>query len=162
MSRPHPRRGPVLLRRPHRSDDACPDPADPDAHVTAALNYDLMRSLKQGTPWLPMEQAPSAVSRRPANVPKKPGPQRLWSLQAVARGADGVLPFQWRASRTPSATCSTGPWPTPEDAPATGTDLLTGTELHGSVRLAPLGAAVVRTPAAPAPLRTPRTPRSPA
>ncbi|MFI6876823.1 beta-galactosidase [Streptomyces sp. NPDC050400] len=81
------------------SDDAYPDPADPEAHVTASLNYDLMRSLKQGTPWLLMEQAPSAVSWRPVNVPKKPGLQRLWSLQAVARGADGVLYFQWRASR---------------------------------------------------------------
>ncbi|MFJ2770825.1 beta-galactosidase [Streptomyces sp. NPDC087300] len=81
------------------SDDAYPDPADPRAHVNASLNYDLMRSLKGGRPWLLMEQAPSAVSWRPVNVPKKPGLQRLWSLQAVARGADGVMYFQWRASR---------------------------------------------------------------
>ncbi|MFJ8470984.1 beta-galactosidase [Kitasatospora sp. NPDC094011] len=80
------------------SDDAYPDPADPRAHVNAALNYDLMRSLKQGRPWLLMEQAPSAVSWRPVNVPKRPGLYRLWSLQALARGADGVLHFQWRAS----------------------------------------------------------------
>ncbi|WP_433171131.1 beta-galactosidase [Actinoallomurus sp. CA-150999] len=81
------------------SDDAYPDPADPAAHVGAALNYDLMRSLKGGRPWLLMEQAPSAVSWRPVNVPKTPALQRLWSLQTVARGADGVLHFQWRASR---------------------------------------------------------------
>ncbi|WP_306316528.1 MULTISPECIES: beta-galactosidase [unclassified Streptomyces] len=81
------------------SDDAYPDPADPRAHINAALNYDLMRSLKRGRPWLLLEQAPSAVSWRPVNVPKKPGLQRLWSLQAVARGADGVMYFQWRASR---------------------------------------------------------------
>ncbi|TDD96346.1 beta-galactosidase [Actinomadura rubrisoli] len=81
------------------SDDAYPDPADPVAHVGAAMNYDLMRSLKGGRPWLLMEQAPSAVSWRPVNVPKPPALSRLWSLQAVARGADGVLHFQWRASR---------------------------------------------------------------
>ncbi|MDJ1134293.1 beta-galactosidase [Streptomyces iconiensis] len=80
------------------SDDAYPDPADPRAHVEAALNYDLMRSLKRGRPWLLMEQAPSAVSWRPVNVPKPPGLQRLWSLQALARGADGIMYFQWRAS----------------------------------------------------------------
>ncbi|WP_224280860.1 beta-galactosidase [Streptomyces sp. LS1784] len=80
------------------SDDAYPDPADPRAHVNAAMNYDLMRSLKGGRPWLLMEQAPSAVSWRPVNVPKRPGLYRLWSLQALARGADGVLHFQWRAS----------------------------------------------------------------
>ncbi|WP_051967310.1 beta-galactosidase [Kitasatospora mediocidica] len=80
------------------SDDAYPDPADPRAHVTAAMTYDLMRSLKDGRPWLLMEQAPSAVSWRPVNLPKRPGLQRLWSLQALARGADGILFFQWRAS----------------------------------------------------------------
>ncbi|MDH6136688.1 beta-galactosidase [Kitasatospora sp. MAA4] len=80
------------------SDDAYPDPADPRAHVTAAMNYDLMRSLKDGRPWLLMEQAPSAVSWRTVNLPKRPGLQRLWSLQALARGADGIMYFQWRAS----------------------------------------------------------------
>ncbi|MGF1429645.1 beta-galactosidase [Kitasatospora sp. LaBMicrA B282] len=80
------------------SDDAYPDPADPHAHVHAALGYDLMRSLGGGRPWLLMEQAPSAVSWRPVNLPKRPGLYRLWSLQALARGADGVLHFQWRAA----------------------------------------------------------------
>ncbi|MCX5202809.1 beta-galactosidase [Streptomyces sp. NBC_00237] len=81
------------------SDDAYPDPADPASHVGAALNYDLMRSLKGGKPWLLLEQAPSGVSWRPVNVPKPPGLQRLWSLQALARGADGIMYFQWRQSR---------------------------------------------------------------
>ncbi|MFI5805126.1 beta-galactosidase [Streptomyces sp. NPDC051561] len=81
------------------SDDAYPDPADPRAHLNAALNYDLMRSLKGGKPWLLLEQAPSAVSWRTVNTPKPPGLQRLWSLQALARGADGIMYFQWRQSR---------------------------------------------------------------
>ena len=81
------------------SNDAYPDPADPDSSRTAALGCSLMRSLKGGRPWLLMEQAPSAVSWRPVNVPKPPGLVRLQSLQAVAHGADGVLFFQWRAAR---------------------------------------------------------------
>ncbi|NUP50280.1 MAG: beta-galactosidase [Catenulispora sp.] len=81
------------------SDDAYPDPADASAHVAAAMNYDLMRSLGGGRPWLLLEQAPSAVSWRAVNVPKPPELRRLWSVQTVARGADGVMHFQWRASR---------------------------------------------------------------
>jgi beta-galactosidase len=81
------------------SNDAYPDPADASAHVSAAMDYDLMRSLAGNRPWLLMEQAPSAVSWRAVNVPKTPEQRRLWSLQTVARGADGVMHFQWRASR---------------------------------------------------------------
>lgn len=81
------------------TDDAYPDPADPHAHVDAARNYDLMRSLGRGRPWLLLEQAPSAVSWRPVNLPKPPGVMRLWSYQAIARGSDGAMFFQWRAPR---------------------------------------------------------------
>lgn len=81
------------------TDDAYPDPADPLAHVDAARNYDLMRSLGGGKPWLLLEQAPSAVSWRPVNLPKPPGLMRLGSYQAIARGSDGAMFFQWRAPR---------------------------------------------------------------
>ena len=81
------------------ADDAYPDPADPEAHVTAAMRYDLMRSLAGEKPWMLMEQAPSQVNWRDRNAPKRPGQMRLWSVQAVARGADGVMFFQWRASK---------------------------------------------------------------
>lgn len=81
------------------ADDAYPDPTDPDAPSTAALTQDLMRSLGSGAPWLLMEQAVSAVNWRDHNVPKSPDRMRLESLQAVARGADGICFFQWRASR---------------------------------------------------------------
>ena len=51
-------------------------------------------------PWMLMEQAPSAVNWRPSNAPKAPGPDgRPRSQQAIARGADGILFFQWRQSR---------------------------------------------------------------
>jgi beta-galactosidase len=81
------------------SHDWYPDPEDPRSHVLGALGFDLMRSLGGGRPWLLMEQAPSAVNWRARNRPKRPGQMRLWSLQAVARGADGICFFQWRASR---------------------------------------------------------------
>lgn len=81
------------------TDDAYPDPADPNAHISAALNYGLMRSLKDGRPWLLLEQAPSAVSWRDVNVPKAPGQMRLGSMQALAHGSDGVMFFQWRQAK---------------------------------------------------------------
>lgn len=81
------------------SHDSYPDPAEPEAHIGAAMAFDLMRSVGNGDPWLLMEQAPSAVNWRERNRPKPEGMYRLWSLQALAHGADGVLSFQWRASR---------------------------------------------------------------
>ncbi|QFZ21827.1 beta-galactosidase [Saccharothrix syringae] len=80
------------------SHDWYPDPADPTSHVVSAMSFDLMRSLKRG-PWLLMEQAASAVSWRRRNPPKPAGQLRAQSVQAVARGADAVCFFQWRASR---------------------------------------------------------------
>jgi beta-galactosidase len=70
--------------------------------VLASLNYDLMRSLAGGRPWLLLEHAPSAVNWREVNVPKRPGLMRLWVHQAIARGSDGAMFFQWRASRAGS------------------------------------------------------------
>ncbi len=81
------------------TDDAYPDPADPLAHVPAALNYGYMRSLKGGQPWLLLEQAPSGVSWRDVNVPKAPGQMRIGSLQAIAHGSDGAMCFQWRQAK---------------------------------------------------------------
>ena len=78
------------------SDDSYPDPRDPESFRETAFARDLMRSLKPGTPWILMEQAPNAVNWRPNNAPKAPGQMAALSMQAVARGADGVLFFQWR------------------------------------------------------------------
>jgi len=80
------------------SDDSYPDPADPESPARAAMTRDLMRSLRNGQPWILMEQAPSAVNWRVRNAPKVPGQMAAWSKQAVARGADGILFFQWRQS----------------------------------------------------------------
>ncbi|MGH3144582.1 MAG: beta-galactosidase [Rubrobacter sp.] len=81
------------------SDDSYPDPSDPEAYVGAAMSRDLMRSLGGGDPWILMEQTTVRVNWRSRNVPKRPDQMRLWSLQAVARGAGGIMFFQWRQSK---------------------------------------------------------------
>ena len=81
------------------SNDAYPDPGDAESGIYAALQSDMMRSLKGGAPWILMEQAPNQVQWRGRNSLKAPGVMRLWSLQAVARGARGVMFFQWRQSK---------------------------------------------------------------
>lgn len=80
------------------SDDLYPDPADATGARSAAMARDLMRSLGRGRPWILMEQSTSAVNTRPSNAPKAPGQMRALSYQAIARGADGILFFQWRQS----------------------------------------------------------------
>lgn len=80
--------------------DSYPDPVDEvAARHAGAVGHDLMRSLKPDRPFVLMEQATSAVNWRPTNLPKRPGIMRLGSLQSVARGGDGVMFFQWRASK---------------------------------------------------------------
>ncbi|MFD3751593.1 beta-galactosidase [Streptomyces cyaneofuscatus] len=73
--------------------------ADPGNHVDLALNADLARGMAGGRPWLLMEHSTSAVNWQPVNVPKAPGEMRRNSLTHLARGADGILFFQWRQSR---------------------------------------------------------------
>lgn len=82
------------------ADDQYPDPASPHAASDTALVQDLMRSLGDGRPWLLMEQAIGGVSWRKHNLPRSVDEARLNSLQALARGADGVCFFQWRQART--------------------------------------------------------------
>jgi beta-galactosidase len=81
------------------SDDVYPDPCDPAGTLERSRAADLLRSLKGGAPWVLMEQAPNAVNWRPRNVPKHPRQMRLGSYQSLARGADGIMFFQWRASK---------------------------------------------------------------
>ncbi|WP_199614194.1 beta-galactosidase [Paenibacillus alkalitolerans] len=63
-----------------------------------AMVHDLMRGLKGGQPFMLMEQTPSQQNWQPYNSLKRPGVMRLWSYQAVARGADTVMFFQLRRS----------------------------------------------------------------
>jgi beta-galactosidase len=72
---------------------------DPDNHVQLAMNADLSRGLAHGRPWLLLEHSTGAVNWQPRNLAKAPGEMRRNSLAHVARGSDGALFFQWRASR---------------------------------------------------------------
>jgi beta-galactosidase len=80
--------------------DMYPDPALRErAWNSVAFGYDVIRSAKQGNPFLLLEQATSQVNWRQVNQLKTPGMMRALSLQALARGSDSVMFFQWRASR---------------------------------------------------------------
>jgi beta-galactosidase len=81
------------------SNDNYPDTSDPNWMVQAGMVCDLMRSLGTRRPWILMEQAPTHVNWRQRNATKRPGVMRLGSFQAIARGARGVMFFQWRASK---------------------------------------------------------------
>ena len=74
-----------------------PDPKTTNHPGEAALSHDIMRGLKD-QPFVLLEQAPSQLNWRLANVNKKPGVMRLWSHQGMAHGSDSFLFFQWRAS----------------------------------------------------------------
>ncbi|MFJ2233096.1 beta-galactosidase [Streptomyces sp. NPDC087859] len=71
---------------------------DPESHVDLALSGDLVRSLAGG-PWLLMEHSTGAVNWQPVNRAKNPGELRRNALAHVARGADGIAYFQWRAAK---------------------------------------------------------------
>lgn len=83
-----------LVAQDHYLDHRLPHP-----HAEQAFTDDLTRGVAGGGPWLLMESATSAVNWQPVNVAKRPGELLLDSLRHVARGADAVAFFQWRASR---------------------------------------------------------------
>ncbi|GAB1688615.1 beta-galactosidase [Krasilnikovia sp. M28-CT-15] len=69
---------------------------DPTAELSFAA--DLTRGLSGGEPWMLMEQAAGAVNWQPYNLAKTPGQMLRNSLTHVARGADSISFFQWRAA----------------------------------------------------------------
>ncbi|MFG2822071.1 beta-galactosidase [Kitasatospora sp. NPDC048365] len=68
-------------------------------HVNLAMSADLTRSVAGGRPWLLLEHSTGAVNWQPRNLVKQPGEMARNSLAHVARGSDGAMFFQWRASR---------------------------------------------------------------
>ncbi|MBU2665029.1 beta-galactosidase [Actinoplanes bogorensis] len=70
--------------------------ADPRAELSFAA--DLTRGLAGGRPWMLMETATGAVNWQPHNLAKEPGQLLRNALTHVARGADTICFFQWRAS----------------------------------------------------------------
>lgn len=76
--------------------------AAPSVREELAFSADLTRGVAGGEPWLLMEHSTSAVNWGQVNRAKSPGEMRRNSLTHVARGSDGALFFQWRASRAGS------------------------------------------------------------
>lgn len=73
---------------------------DPDAHIGLALSADLTRSVARGRPWILMEHSTSAVNWQGRNIAKRPGEMHRNALTHFGRGADAIMFFQWRASRS--------------------------------------------------------------
>ena len=68
-------------------------------HVNLAMAADLSRSVGDGRPWLLLEHSTSGVNWQRRGIAKRPGEMARNSLAHVARGSEGALFFQWRASR---------------------------------------------------------------
>ncbi|MFE9020073.1 beta-galactosidase [Streptomyces sp. NPDC007808] len=113
--------------------------ADPESEIDVALSGDLVRSLAGG-PWLLMEHSTGAVNWQPVNRAKRPGELRRNALAHVARGADGIAYFQWRAAKAgaeqwhsamlPHAGTDSRIW---RDVVRLGADLRALAEVRGSV-----------------------------
>lgn len=72
---------------------------DPHRERELSFSADRTRGLAGGGQWLLMEHSTGAVNWQVRNRSKSPGELIRNSIQHVARGADGALFFQWRASR---------------------------------------------------------------
>jgi beta-galactosidase len=70
-----------------------------DNHILLSMDADLTRSLAGNRPWMLMEHSTGAVNWQGRNIAKRPGELARNSLAHVARGADAVMFFQFRASR---------------------------------------------------------------
>ncbi len=71
----------------------------PDGHVNLGFAADFTRSLGGGAPWILMEHSTSAVNWQGRNRAKAPREMLRNSMAHLARGADAVMFFQWRASK---------------------------------------------------------------
>ena len=98
-----------------------------------AMAADLTRSVGRRQPWLLMEHSTSAVNWQPRNIAKEPGEMAAQlACSHVARGSDGALFFQWRASRAGAEKFHSAMLPH------------AGTETRSSARSSSLGADLGR------------------
>ncbi len=88
---------------------------DPDMQ---AFHHDLYRAVGRGRWWV-MEQQPGPVNWAPYNPAPLPGMVRLWSLEAVAHGAEVVSYFRWRQAPFAQEQMHAGLL-TPDNRPAPG------------------------------------------
>jgi len=71
---------------------------DPNQNIDLAFQADLTRGFANGKPWLLMEHSTSAVNWQETNIAKADNQMIQNSLSHVARGSEGAMYFQWRAS----------------------------------------------------------------
>lgn len=81
------------------SNDYYLEAEDPRGYIKLALDADVTRSVARGKPWILLEHSTSGVNWRERNVSKLPGEMARNSLATLARGADGIMFFQWRVAR---------------------------------------------------------------
>jgi beta-galactosidase len=67
--------------------------------ASIAASHTLMRGLRDQPFWVMEEQAGPSGWQAMSPAPQ-PGQLRLWSYQAMAHGADGIVYFRWRTCRT--------------------------------------------------------------
>jgi len=65
---------------------------------SVAMAHDLMRGIKGANFWVMEEKSGPTGALKMSPTPR-PGQIRMWTWQAVARGADAVVYFRWRSCR---------------------------------------------------------------
>jgi len=97
-----------VIANDHYLDHRLPDPLG-----ELAFSADLTRGLAAGDPWMLMETSTSAVSWQPVNHAKREGELARTVLGHVARGADSICFFQWRAPSAARRSSTPPSSPTP-------------------------------------------------
>lgn len=82
-----------VIANDHYLDHRLPRPV-----VELSFAADTTRGLAAGRPWFLMEHSTGAVNWQPRNITKAPGQMVRNTVAHIARGANGVAFFQWRAS----------------------------------------------------------------
>lgn len=77
----------------------CIEKSNKEVANYTAFVHDLNRPLKNGRPFMIMENTPSLVNWKRVNNFKRPGMHYTSAMQAIAHGADTIQYFQWRKSR---------------------------------------------------------------
>lgn len=65
-------------------------------YLNVSMAHDLMRGIKNKNFWV-MEQQSGPCGWHMMGDTPEPGQIRLWTYQAIAHGADGIVYFRWRA-----------------------------------------------------------------
>lgn len=112
---------------------------DPDCQ---AFHHDLYRTVGRGRWWV-MEQQPGPVNWAPHNPAPLPGMVKLWTLEAIAHGAEVVSYFRWRQAPFAQEQMHAGLLdPAGEAAPALA-EIADVTSLLGQLGENPIGRADV-------------------